>query len=93
MFRGNYQKTNNNGNKFYYKFGDVVNYQGSLYKATKPTMSSPFQDGSSWEYLGLSELFSSPTPPINPKEGQYWERDGVVYYYFYDGNNYSWVQF
>jgi hypothetical protein len=93
MFRGNYKKTNIDGTPVGYIYGDVVLYEGKLYKAIFSTYESPFQNSETWEYIGNGSLFSSQTPPINPAVGQQWEKNGIVYTYYYDGNNYSWVQF
>ena len=92
MFRGNYQKINSIGEKIYYKAGDTVLYEGNLYSALKPTTNSPFQDKKSWKFFGLSNVYVSETPPIEPSVGQHWEKNGKLYYYYYDGNNFSWVE-
>jgi hypothetical protein len=93
MFRGTYQKIGTNGVAVYYGSGDTIIFEGNLYKNIAPTTNSPFTEPTSWEYLGVYNLYSRSTPPINPKVGQLWENNGVVYTYYYDGNNFSWVQF
>jgi len=92
MFRGNYKQTNTDGTPVGYIYVDVVLYEGKFYKALSPVSQSPFQNSTFWEFLGTSYIFSSQTPPINPVVGQQWEKNGILYTYYYDGNNYSWVQ-
>jgi hypothetical protein len=93
MYKGEYSKLNPTGLKVLYQSGDVVLFEGNLYKAQKITQLSPFQDSLAWSFIGKSRLFSGIEPPIDPIEGQQWERDGVVYTYYFDGDNYSWVEF
>ena len=54
---------------------------------------SPFQEAIAWEFIGTSRVFSGSEPPINPVEGQQWERNGTIYTYYFDGDNYAWVEF
>lgn len=93
MFRGNYQKIGTNGVANQYLVGDTVIYEGNLYETINSTYGSPFTDPSSWKYMGVYNLFSRSNPPISPKIGQLWEYNGKIYTYYYDGNNYSWIQF
>jgi hypothetical protein len=93
MYKGEYNKTKVTGLNNRYQSGDVVLFEGNLYKAEKTTELSPFQDPIAWTFTGKSRLFSGIEPPIDPIEGQQWERDGVVYTYYFDGDNYSWVEF
>jgi hypothetical protein len=93
MYKGVYSEKNFTGLKNEYQFGDIISFEGNLYKAEKYTTLSPFKDKLSWKYIGESILFSSNEPPINPVVGQQWERNGVIYTYFFDGDNYSWVEF
>ena len=93
MYRGEYTKNNFNGLKTRYQFGDITSFEGKLYKCEKSTEFSPFQDSKSWSFTGTFILFSSDTAPLNASEGQLWERNGVIYTYYFDGDNYSWVEF
>lgn len=93
MFRGEYKKLNSNGVRVKYITKDTVIYQGNIYECTSPTSDSPIQKKNKWNYTGSYVLFSSDSPPINPKIGQQWEKNGIIYTYYYDGNNYSWIQF
>lgn len=92
MFRGNYKKLSFNGVVNGYAANDTVVFQGNVYKCLIPTSNSPIQESKKWEYIGNSIIYSSEYPPIKPEIGQLWEKNGIVYTYFYDGNNYSWVQ-
>lgn len=92
MFRGKFKFNSANGNKFVYSNGDMVLYQGKLYKSNTTTNKSPLQSPKEWEYISLSEPFRGSNPPANPKENQLWiSDDGVTYIYFYDGNSYQWI--
>jgi hypothetical protein len=93
MFRGKYKKLDASGLKKQYLAGDTVLFEGNIYKAIKQTELSPFRDKQSWQLTGSNVIYSSNTPPISPTTGQYWEKDGKVYVYHYDGNNYSWAEF
>ena len=70
MFRGKYQKIGTNGVAVYYGNGDTIIFEGNLYKNVTPTINSPFAEPSSWEYLGVYNLYSREEPPINPKIGR-----------------------
>ena len=92
MFRGKFKFSVANGNKCIYSNGDVVLYQGKVYKSKATTNKSPLQSPKEWEYITLSEPFRGTNPPVNPKENQLWvSDDGVTYIYFYDGNSYQWI--
>jgi hypothetical protein len=93
MYKGLYSKTNFTGLQNKYQFGDVVLFEGKLYKAQKFTSLSPYEDSLAWSFTGNSVLYSSDNPPIDPVEGQQWETNGSIYTYFFDGDNYSWVEF
>lgn len=93
MYKGPYNQYTASGLKYIYQTGDVILFEGNLYKAQKETNFSPFQDSLAWSYTGKSQIFFGDQPPINPQEGQQWERNGILYTYFFDGDNYSWVQF
>lgn len=93
MFRGEYKKNNYNGVPINYVYGDTVLFEGNIYEVILPTSKSPFESPNNWSFIGSSTLYPSDTPPINPQLGQQWEKNGFVYTYFFDGNNYSWVQF
>jgi len=93
MFRGTYQQISSDGLPVGYIFGDVVSYEGNLYKAISETCLSPQQDPTSWSYFGTSNIYFSSTPPLNPQIGQQWSNGARVYTYYYDGNNYSWVEY
>lgn len=93
MFRGEYLKTLPSGLFNRYQSGDTILFEGNIYQAVKNTYLSPFQEPNSWKYTGNHIIYFSNTPPINPKEGQQWEKDGIVYTYIYDGDNFSWVEF
>jgi hypothetical protein len=92
MFRGVYKKNSVNGNPMNYIHGDIVVYQGNLYKNIRQTSLSPQYDANSWSFIGTNVLYVSDIPPIDPKIGQQWSKNGKIYTYYYDGNNYSWVE-
>lgn len=93
MFRGNYKTYDYNGVVAKYFVNDTVVFQGRIYKCSAPTSNSPIQSPIKWEYIGNHVLYSGANPPISPKIGQSWETNGKIYTYYYDGTNYSWVQF
>jgi hypothetical protein len=93
MFRGKYQKLTSSGVAEYYSTGDTVLFEGNLYENLIPTSLSPFAEPNSWKYKGLYNLYSGSNPPIKPKLGQLWQKDGKIYTYFFDGSNNDWVQF
>jgi hypothetical protein len=92
VFRGTYRKKLGNGTFNVYSALDTVLFQGNLYEAKKPTYLSPIENQSAWEYKGLSEIYNSANPPLDPQVGQIWTTNGKFYTYFYDGNNYAWVE-
>jgi hypothetical protein len=92
MFKGQFKFNNANGISSTYSIGDIVTYQGKLYRATKLNQKSPIQDPTSWKYLNNTEPFKGSLPPVNPKENQIWVADsGISYIYFYDGDSYQWI--
>lgn len=93
MYKGEYTSTNVNGLTEKYQVKDVVLFEGKLYEAVKQTNLSPFQDKESWKFIKIGSIFVSDSPPIEPVEGQQWERNGIVYTYYFDNDNYSWVEF
>lgn len=93
MYRGEYTKTTSIGLTKKYQSNDVVLFEGNLYKAKRNVELSPFQEAIAWEFIGTSRVFSGSEPPINPVEGQQWERNGTIYTYYFDGDNYAWVEF
>lgn len=93
MFRGEYKNKNFDGSPLFYKRGDSILFHGKIYEAKDLTVSSPIENSDIWLYKGLSEIYYSDNPPLNPKVGQVWLKEGKYYSYFYDGNNYSWVEF
>ena len=93
MFRGEFKKLNYKGIPNEYTVGDTVLFEGNIYQNVIPTKKSPYESSNSWKYFGSGNLYSSENPPINPKIGQIWEKNGVLYTYYYDGNNFSWVNF
>lgn len=93
MFRGTYKTINQDGLPVGYVYGDIVSYEGNLYKAILETCLSPQQDPVSWSFVGNNNIYFSQTPPLNPQVGQQWSNGSRVYTYFYDGNNYSWVDY
>lgn len=93
MYRGEYKSTNSNGLNEEYQVNDVVLFEGSLYKALKTTKQSPFQNQEAWKFIKIGNIFVSNTPPINPVEGQQWQRNGIIYTYYFNEENYSWVEF
>lgn len=93
MYKGEYVTTTSIGLNKKYQANDVVLFEGNLYKARKNVILSPFQEKDAWEFIGTSRVFVGTSPPIDPVEGQQWEREGVVYTYYFDGDNYSWVEF
>lgn len=90
MFKGEYKKINSSGSDNIYQFNDVVLFEGSLYKAVKETSLSPYQDTLAWEYYGINNIFFSNTPPINPKQGQQWVNNNIIYTYYHNGNTGGW---
>lgn len=93
MFRGEYLKTLPSGLSNTYQFGDTILFEGNVYKALKQTNMSPYQDPLAWKYTGNNNIFFGSQPPINPKEGQQWENNGILYTYYYDGDKFSWIEF
>lgn len=93
MFRGKYKKLAANGVPQLYISGDAVLFEGNIYKAVKPTTKSPFTEPQNWKYEGVGTIYTSDTPPVEPKLGQLWENNGIVYTYYYDSNGFAWVQF
>ena len=92
MFKGKFKYSNANGIILTYVNGDIVSYQGKLYKASQSTQQSPLQDPNSWSFLNNSEPFKNSLPPINPKENQIWVSDsGINYIYNFDGDSYQWI--
>jgi hypothetical protein len=93
MFKGSYKQKSMDGTVITYKKGDTVLFHGKLYEAVNNTSYSPIQQKSDWFYKGITEIYSNDNPPLNPKEGQIWIQNEKEYTYYYDGSNYSWVQF
>ena len=92
MFKGQFKFKSATGIPFTYTNGDVVVYEGKVYKANNTTQNSPLQAAKDWQYLNLSEPYRGTYPPVNPKENQVWiSDDGISYIYFYDGNSYQWI--
>lgn len=92
MLKGKFKFLNSNGIPQTYVNGDIVSYQGKIYKATQSTQQSPLQDPSSWIYLNNSEPYKGSSPPVNPKENQIWISDsGLNYIYYFDGDSYQWI--
>lgn len=93
MYKGDYRKTDVNGSPVFYSTGDSINFHGKIYEAINYTSLSPIENADFWKYKGLTEIYNSTNPPLNPKIGQVWQTNGKHYVYYYDGNNYSWVEF
>lgn len=92
MFRGKYKKRLGSGVPNTYGPKDTVLFQGNLYEAKQSTSFSPVEKPDYWEYKGVSEIYISDNPPFDPQIGQVWSTSGKFYTYFYDGNNYAWVE-
>lgn len=92
MFRGTYRKKLGDGTYNTYSPLDTILFHGKLYEAKTSTYHSPVEKPSYWEYKGLSEIYTSDNPPLEPKVGQIWATNGRFYNYYYDGNNYAWVE-
>jgi len=92
MFKGEYKKISFDGTPFTYQKGDSILFQGKIYKALNYTNLSPIEQNDNWQFQGISEIYASDNPPLEPKVGQIWSTNGKYYSYYYDGNNYSWVQ-
>jgi predicted homoserine dehydrogenase-like protein len=92
MFKGNYKSKNSNGTVYVYSKGDSMLFQGKLYEAARSTYLSPIQQSEAWNYKGVTEIYTSDNPPLNPVVGQIWNTNGRYYSYFYDGNSYTWVE-
>lgn len=71
---------------------DSVLFHGKIYEAKMSTYLSPIEKPLAWEFKGTSEIYTSPNAPLNPVVGQIWSTNGRFYTYYYDGNNYSWVE-
>lgn len=93
MFQGQYKKKSVNGTDVAYKKGDTVLFHGKIYECIINTILSPQEKKEDWAYKGLTENYTNANPPLNPKEGQVWLKDGRRYIYYYDKTNYSWVEF
>jgi len=92
MFRGQFKFTNSTGVPITYNNGDIVYYQGRIYKSNKTTQQSPLQSPKDWSYTNTTEPYRGTNPPANARENQLWIADtGVLYVYFYDGNSYQWI--
>jgi hypothetical protein len=92
MFKGQFKFKNATGVPYTYSNGDVVVYDGKVYKALTTTQLSPLQGTKDWIFLNLSQPYKGTNPPVNPKENQFWiSDDGIMYVYFYDGNSYQWI--
>jgi hypothetical protein len=92
MFRGNYKLKNSNGTNINYSNGDVILYQGKVYQCLNSTAKSPLQQPKNWKYTGNTEQFISENPPLNPKLGQIWIKDGTSYVWYEDKNSSQWVE-
>lgn len=92
MFRGYYKAKQSSGIANVYNVGDTILFEGSVYKAKKSTTKSPFEDKKTWKFIGITEIYQSNTPPINPVVGQHWEKEGKLYIYYKDVNGFSWVE-
>lgn len=92
MFKGSYKTTDSLGSPLKYFKGDSVLFHGKIFEAIKPTLYSPVEDKDSWEFKGMTEMYESENPPLDPVVGQLWSSNGRYYSYYYDGNNYSWIQ-
>lgn len=92
MFRGEYQKSSYDGTLNLYSVGDYVLYQGKIFKTTAATSSAPWENDNKWEFTGSTETSISDIKPINPSVGQFWITSGKIYTYYYDGNNFAWVE-
>ncbi len=93
MYKGNYKSIGPDGHYIEYSPGQIVSFEGNLYKCIRTSTKSPFRDKNGWSFIGDSVIYTSSNPPIEPKIGQLWEKNGVVFTYYYDGNNFAWVQF
>ena len=93
MFRGKYKFNTSSGLAPLYKAGDMVLNQGRIYRCVSPTQKSPLQVPPNWSFTGNTELYTSPSPPINPVENQVWISDsGIAYVWFKDPNGFQWIE-
>jgi len=96
-FLGIYKKYNSNGSLFIYYVGDVVEFEGKRYAATRTiTGVTPFALNSGWvELSGQSGFFIQEVTPINSTIGDRWLNPitGVLYTKIKDDqNNNHWVE-
>lgn len=93
MFKGQYKRKLSDGLLHTYTPGDTILFQGKLYKSRGPTFLSPVEAPLKWEFQGVEQdVYISSNPPIDPSIGQIWSTNGRFYSYYYDGNNYAWVE-
>jgi hypothetical protein len=93
MIRGEFQLKDSSGNPITYLIGDIVSYQGKVFKCVIPTHKTPLQKPDSWEFTGLMENTISDNPPLKPARGQIWtSSDGTSYVWFQDQDGSQWVQ-
>ena len=96
-FKGKYKKYDPNGNLMKYYMGDTVEFNGSLYTATKTiTDVPPNKINSGWEVLsGTSTFYINDLPPSQlTYKGDRWFRPsiGVLFTRVKDDNGMHWVE-
>jgi|688.fasta_scaffold558022_2 hypothetical protein len=93
MFRGQFKFKTTNGASIRYNLGDIVVEQGRAYECNTPTTKSPLQSPNKWTFTGLTEVFNSENPPINPIRNQIWvSGNGTQYIWYKDPNGFQWVE-
>lgn len=96
-FLGPYRKHNSNGSLIIYYVGDVVEFEGKKYVASKTISGvSPFSLNSGWiEIAGQSGFFVQEIAPVDSNVGDRWLKPttGVLYTRIQDNqNNRHWVE-
>lgn len=96
-FKGKFRKYDPNGNLMKYSIGDTIEFNGTLYTATKTIIDTPpSKINSGWEVLSATNNFyASDTPPSElTYKGDRWFRpsNGVLYTRVKDDNGMHWVE-
>lgn len=99
-FRGKFKQYDVDGKPYLYKIGDVVEYRGKKYIATKATSTSvPGTDiaKDTWQTLtaGGGSFYIQDSPaPVGAIEGDRWFRPtpAVLFTLIKQDNNYIWVE-
>lgn len=93
MVRGQFKLKNASGKATTYMIGDIVSYQGKVFKCIVPTQKTPLQKPNAWSFTGITENTITNNPPLKPSNGQTWtSTDGTSYVWFMDENSSQWVE-